>query len=1101
MKNWDLQDRKIPPPLATPGVICDPGRATRLLTLVHSGLKGSATAEIGIVSYVEAAPWLRAMLRVPTGDETLSAARLGKEGSLELVLVCDRPPLPEEKAAAEDDDFRMVIPVTAVEPGGRRVTVQFEIIGLRLQTLEQAVPEVVAEYPEIAELGRRAALEGGEVALCRIAVAMPAGSLEYAGQPAAIEAFATVTPSVAGKGETTAYLRLGEISWPAGARRADELGAGGSIEYSCTVPAAELLEAAGREEWLGLRIDWSVNIRLMGGETAKVEESRTLDIRILQDEILALRSGGVLAVPKMRAGAPASSTPIDLQFSIPEPADAPSVAGRRELDFEVLVLDRSWERIEAHVRVVPASFSVTPEWLEQEEPLAPQAVVEDTIRFRAPLDRLTAGLEEQDAKGLLQLLFVLVARRDGEAAIGAVSAPVTVREREARYLACVDFGASAIAAWFGEFRRDSDRQLMPLGEFVHSVAGRHAEYDPNTPGRNVLAPSMVGLSPEAHLRSRRDPLSLGDLALAGAGREAVGRRLAALGRTYDISLPADPETQAGAVIPDLKRRLLNSKSRLATPVPERRGEDVQATAQLDLRAVTRDVFSELGSYVAPNALRHGDLGNAQTAEDLTPHEHWLDCDAGDIQVVVTHPSGVSVEKREIYAEAGRAFAQEFAAFGRPSAAKEPKLIPEALAAAYFGITRTRKTTAGPEVFACIDIGASTVDASLVRVQRDRPGAIESWEVLAHFGATVGGANLDEALLALCLKSLRRLFPKAGSVHGDLTLNARHQDDASIRRALAAEIQRAKRRLSRALFDQAGSRGSYRWAQAGPGEAFRVRLKDILAGREPGQPLQSRADPVEGMEGAVKLRVEPAEGGGQDVWLVIQPSLLDGYRPIASPNREDPAAVARLLGRAVPAMLIREAERLGASAPEWVVTGRASLWPPIYEGISRTVTALGRGKSLAPQPFAAEDMKNAIVHGARSLAITGLELTDGASHPYALVLYDEGDEAIGQIDYLGTEGRPEGSRKVAYRANCWLSRVLPGLGDPGTPETITRAEIARLFAAFGQKVTVDECLVRRVGLTGGGPQEVEIGWEQRGQDIVFRVGDIVVQVRPNRLAGS
>lgn len=1091
----------MPLPLVGRGVVCDLGCASRMLTLVHTGLTGSATAEIHISSYVEAAPWLRAALRTPSSNETLTSASLGREGSLELVLVCDRSPLPEEKAAAVDEDFRIAILVAAVDPVGRRMTVEFEILGLRLQTMEQAVPEVVAEYPEIAEVGHRVALEDGEVVLFRIAVAMPAGSLEYVGRPASIEADATVIPVNGGNRQTTAYLRLGEIRWPAAVRRTDELGVGGRIEYSCTVAAAQLLKEAGCEEWLTLQVDWGVKIHLMGGKFKNVKDSRTLEIRILKDEIVALRSGGMAAVPKMRSGTLASSTPIDLQFSIPGPADRMSVAGRSELEFEVLLLDRSWEKVEAHACVLPAGFFVTPEWLKQDAPIVPKAVLEDSIRFSAPLERLTAGLTEQDMKGSLQLLFVLVVRRGGEEAVGAVSAPATIREREARYLACIDFGASAIAAWFGEFRRDSDPQLMPLGEFVHSVVGRHAEYDPNTPGRNVLAPSMIGLSPAAHMRSRRDPLSLGNLALAGGGRDAVGKRLAAFGRTYDISLPADPEFQAGIVIPDLKRRLLNSKSRIAAPVPERRGQDVQATTQIDLRAVTCDVFSELGSYVVPNALRHGDLGNVQAPEGLTPYEQWLECDAGDIQVVVTHPSGVLADKREIYAEAGRALAQQFAAFGQTAAAKEPKLIPEALAAAYFGITRTRKTTIGPEVFACIDIGASTVDASLVRVQRDRPGAIESWEVLAHFGATVGGANLDEALLALCLKSLRRLFPKTSSVHGDLTLNARHQDDASIRRALTTEIERAKRRLSRELFDQAGSTGPYRWAQAGLGEAFRVRLKDIVSGREPGHPLQSRADPVEGTDGAVKLRVAPAEGGGQDAWLVIQPALLDGFMTIASPNREDPAAVARLLGRAVPAMLIREAVRLGALAPEWVVTGRASLWPPIYEGISRTVTLMGRGKSLAPLPFAADDMKNAIVHGARSLAITGLELTDGASHPYALVLYDEGEEAISHIDYLGTEGQAEGSRKVAYRANCWLSRVLPGLGDAGTPETITRAEIAQLFAAFGQKVTVDECLVRRVGLTGGGQQEVGIGWEQRGQDIVFRVGDIFVPVRPNRLAGS
>lgn len=209
---------------------------------------------------------------------------------------------------------------------------------------------------------------------------------------------------------------------------------------------------------------------------------------------------------------------------------------------------------------------------------------------------------------------------------------------------------------------------------------------------------------------------------------------------------------------------------------------------------------------------------------------------------------------------------------------------------------------------------------------------------------------------------------------------------------------------------------------------------------------------------------------------------------------------RLLGRAVPAMLIREAARQQAQRPKWIVTGRASLWPPIYSGIARTIEAMNGGEPLAA-PFDPHDMKNAIVYGARSLAISGLEVDDGTRHPYAMVSYRPADGGIAEIRYLPTEQRERDGVRTPFIANSWLSRVLPGLGEPGDARTISRDEIVRLFTVFGQRAAIDVRQMRAPANTFGANRDVEITWEQIGEKIRFRIGDVTVEADESRIAGG
>ena len=94
----------------------------------------------------------------------------------------------------------------------------------------------------------------------------------------------------------------------------------------------------------------------------------------------------------------------------------------------------------------------------------------------------------------------------------------------------------------------------------------------------------------------------------------------------------------------------------------------------------------------------------------------------------------------------------------------------------------------------------------------RHDSIESWTVFAHFGATIGGANLDEALVSLMIRSLRDLFSSADPVFEDIELDHQYLRDEALKNALLPRVQQAKRALSEELMRRAGPDGEYKWAR-------------------------------------------------------------------------------------------------------------------------------------------------------------------------------------------------------------------------------------------------------------------------------------------------
>lgn len=1132
MSDWDLSNLKQKHLYVenTP-VICDLGALSYVISLSHSTLKQSETLKISVAGYIEEAPWLNAKLRNKSSPEKLLQYELTNKDHVDIVLECSREPTEDEIAQASKKQFMLSVTLQVKREDGQSRNLRVEIVNPRLQTLMWQPPSIQIKQLAVPEISRVEKKDRNDVDLFNVTSRQPATRLEFGGPTTVGHISGHLKCFVDGEAtDITSYLKLGSSITRSNLGVPCVLLAGDELSIPCTVSIKEVFEAADSADTLSMQFDWTCTFG--EGDHTPLSGTYKFELELRQGEILALNYRNTSAVPNMTRSVSTFAERFPLEFSVPISGGSVQFELGDTIEFDVVSLDDSWD-VMAHAHIQAVGDTNVLESSDDFKLLQNFPINQSTggkiqvpfhnttfdespdtdryqlyIRFEAQRLKLKAGMSLLDEEDIVERKY------------GTVAIDIVLRQRDPKYLICLDYGASAIGAWFGRVERNLIRQLIPLGSYAYSLAGAHAEYNPNKKRwQNVLLPSTIGLNPARHLRSRKAPLSYGNLSMVGGKLPAAEKRMAYYGRTYDVSLPVDRdfiseekdatymELQT-VVIPDLKRMLMNAdadfKHRIKQPVIERTANGLQASREIDLDALTKDVFNELGSYLIPNALfyAHDQLDGPITGETGDERfDQWLESADTDVQVVITHPSGIAQDKQQLYKSAGRSFTHGLTGSQETAATREPRLIPEALAAAYFGISRSPTREEGTEIFACIDIGASTVDASLIEAKM-RHDSIESWTVFSHFGATIGGANLDEALLSVLIRNLRELFSSSEPVFEDLELDHRYLRDEPLKNILLPRVQGAKRALSETLMRHAGPNGEYRWASEGDGSCLTVELNEIVRSATSGKPLTERKTPIPGSDGKVYICVRTNATGGQTVYVEISPDLLDADEPNKKPSRTNPQTVARTLGHAVPAMLIREARRLNVRDPKWVVTGRASLWPSIFSGIRHTAEAFGQESDAAPlRPFNADDMKNATVYGAARLATAGLEITDGADHSYALVLHDDGRGVVSDIEYLDTRSRSEGNKSVRFLPNRWLSRVLPGLNDIGTEQDITREEIVHLFGTFGQKVVVDQCQVKPGGLSGGQDQLVEISWKRRNSDVEFTVGDIIVRQPRNRLAGT
>ena len=120
----------------------------------------------------------------------------------------------------------------------------------------------------------------------------------------------------------------------------------------------------------------------------------------------------------------------------------------------------------------------------------------------------------------------------------------------------------------------------------------------------------------------------------------------------------------------------------------------------------------------------------------------------------------------------------------------------------------------------------------------------------------------------------------------------------------------------------------------------------------------------------------------------------------------------------------------------IVTGRAALWPLLYERIESTVTKTEglRTEMARPKPFGPEIMKQAVVRGAVGLAPEWRDADSTIENPIAIVTFKvdvDSTHATGPSRAIDTvtlvvDDRVEGERDVVTNGPFVIARIIPGL---------------------------------------------------------------------------
>jgi len=554
--------------------------------------------------------------------------------------------------------------------------------------------------------------------------------------------------------------------------------------------------------------------------------------------------------------------------------------------------------------------------------------------------------------------------------------PIALRRSAHRMPVCIDLGASAISIWAGPPRHDDlafDLKPLPIGSWLsQNVDPAHDEADALDGEAAVLIPSHIGLDSANNLRSDHAPHSLRDAAQIGAGRDAARARMAAFGRRYDVSTPAPPSAlrgrAAGRRILGLKHALATGRQTLALAEPVNRYDQASgkaaATTIVEVAPLVADVLDELMDLYVMRLAFDARGGELADPPPVAP------------RVIVTCPSGIGGEIEARYGAALALFAKRLdrlfpgaSAFGDAAIA-----LPEAVAAARYAaemLAPAIKAAPGEPIFlAALDFGASTSDVAVARIST-QAGRLQTFEPVSTFGLPAGGDAIDRAIVRIVAPLVDRLTA------GPQAAWTRAFDAPDLGRALASDeiscigaqqwfwaaLRRGKAALTDAVLAEAGA-GPYRWRPDG------AATLDIALAESAGdgvwrglcRPTQAPQDDVKLAEHAHAVVETATTGSSRLVLRLGRPALEDG------------SDAARALARTVEALgvhlqrMARAAAPSGKTRPKVIIapTGRAALWPPLFEALAGEA-AHGRDVFPLARPLAPGAMKKAVVAGAALLA--------------------------------------------------------------------------------------------------------------------------------------
>lgn len=673
-------------------------------------------------------------------------------------------------------------------------------------------------------------------------------------------------------------------------------------------------------------------------------------------------------------------------------------------------------------------------------------------------------------RGPITVSLAIKAGDEGGQAFAQASLPLRYSRRVHRLPICIDLGASATSIWSGAPRaagRATEIKPLALGTWLAAhVDPRHGEAALEDAGAAPLIPSHVGLDSGNNLRADHAPHSLPDLSLIGSDRATVARRLKTFARRYDVSAPAPPPQpglpESGRRIDSLKHALMSGAVSLTLNDPVHRydaaADRVVATNTVEIAPLVADVLDEL---VDLYVLRLGE--DRLRVEDHAPPPVVP-------RILVSCPSGIGDEIASRYRAALELFAQRLERLfpGATSFPDAAVTVPEAVAAARYVASLPEVRAAVPDqgeaLLVTLDIGGGTSDVALALLRRD--GDRLSNTTLATFGLPAGGDLIDEALTEIAAILVDRAMAGQEThwqpAFAEASLaRAIQREDASAaagRTWLRKAVKQAKARLATRLSERARRSGTrYGWGADAADETFDLILAEVRSDGEPAGLYVAQDEPKLAettLRPGLQLAIDgPDTSGTRRLVLKLSRAALETGAGEASQRLAEIGAV---LGGMLP-RLARAAGPNPTRRPTVIMvpTGRAALWPPVFEAIAAEADA-SRAAFPFEQPFSPAAMKKAVIAGAAILGIEGDMAGSAVQHrnplgiaAMAVQMRDLGatglrtEFAAERIHYLGYDigsgarihaEHDETAPSLGGRANLGrrfqFVRTIPGLDPQG-----------------------------------------------------------------------
>ncbi len=713
--------------------------------------------------------------------------------------------------------------------------------------------------------------------------------------------------------------------------------------------------------------------------------------------------------------------------------------------------------------VVEPSVTLTPS-IDRREGLTRQA--QSLLPFRALVTRLSQLANARVVTSATNdILMTIELSFEGRRFL-SVKAPVTIRRCMHRLPICIDLGASATSVWAGRPHapgQSFDMKPLAIGSWLAAQVDPDHEEALSVEGEAaILIPSHVSLDPLNHLRSDHAPQTLPDIALIGPDRERVRARLRYFNRRYDVSVPAPPPIARSRSttrrITGIKRALATGQLTLTLPDPVNRFDEadgrVTQTSVLDVAPLAADIIDEIiDLYV----MRLGPESNHQDLLDPAPVVP---------RIVMTCPSGIGSEIATRYALVLDILKRRLERLFPGASAFEDatEVLPEAIAAARYTAELLKPQLADtrePVMLVTLDLGGSTSDAAVTEITAVA-GRVDRFQPLTTFGLPIGGGAIDDALKTIICHHADALAARggwsaAGSALGIARAVASQETSAiPLQQWLSATLQRGKTGLAEQIAAAAHRNSAdYAWTDGPDAPPLRI----VLAQEEPGgwqgllRPDRDAADGTIELADGVKALVEGEAGRRRLVLELTRAAVNDERTPGVLRLRNVTTALGRTLQR-----MARAAVPRGTRRPTVMVvpTGRAALWPPLFEMLAGETRA-ARDVFPFARPLEPATMKKAVVAGAALLtgggagaaartpslscpvgiAVSGSHLTEAADGTLRT-------GAVAERVYYLTFGVGDGDRtfaaedgespSLAARVNLGqrfqLVRAVPGLDPMG-----------------------------------------------------------------------